>query len=74
MYEHLRERVAAAARRLAAEGLVVGSAGNVSAREGEAVAVTASGASFAGLEPEAVSVVGIDGAPLDSEAGADFRA
>ncbi len=66
MHERLRGQVAAAARRLAAEGLVVGAAGNVSAREGEALAVTASGARFAGLEPDGVSLVGLDGALLDS--------
>ena len=39
-----RERVAAAARRLAAEGLVVGTAGNVSERGDDLVAITPTGA------------------------------
>jgi L-fuculose-phosphate aldolase len=56
-----RETVAAAARRLAAEGLVLGTAGNVSARAGELVAVTPTGAVLAELEPEGVVVVDLEG-------------
>ena len=56
-----RDAVAAAARRLAAEGLVLGSAGNVSARAGELVAVTPTGAVLAELEPHQVAVVNLDG-------------
>ena len=53
--------MAAAARRLAAEGLVLGTAGNVSARAGELVAVTATGAVLAELEPDHVVVVDLEG-------------
>lgn len=56
-----REAVAAAARRLAAQGLVLGTAGNLSARVGELVAVTPTGAVLAELEPGAVVVVDRDG-------------
>jgi L-fuculose-phosphate aldolase len=49
--------VAWAARRLAAEGLLVGTAGNVSARSGEHVAVTATGVVLADCTPEQVTVV-----------------
>jgi L-fuculose-phosphate aldolase len=56
-----REAVAAAARRLAEEGLVLGTAGNVSARAGELVAVSPTGALLAELEPEAVTVVNLAG-------------
>ena len=56
-----REQVAAAGRRLAAEGLVLGTAGNVSARRGGEVAITPTGAVLAQLEPEQVSVVDLDG-------------
>jgi L-fuculose-phosphate aldolase len=62
MLERQREEVAAAARRLAAEGLVLGTAGNVSAREGDQVAVTPTGAALAELSPDQVSVVDLDGA------------
>ncbi len=50
--------VAAAARRLAREGLVVGSAGNVSLRVGDAVLVTASGVDLSRCGPEHVVLVG----------------
>src|SRR5687768_3077659 len=62
-----REQVAAVSRRLAAEGLVLGTAGNVSARGGEEVAITPTGAVLATLEPEQVTVVDMDGAHVDGE-------
>lgn len=55
------DAVAAAARRLAAEGLVLGTAGNVSARAGELVAVTPTGAVLAELEPHQIVVINLDG-------------
>lgn len=57
----LREGVAAASRRLAAEGLLIGTAGNVSARAGDLVAVTATGVVLAGCRPEDVTVVSLAG-------------
>jgi L-fuculose-phosphate aldolase len=60
-----REQVAAASRRLAAEGLTPGTAGNVSAREGDRVAITPTGAVLAELEAEQVSVVDMDGNLVD---------
>jgi L-fuculose-phosphate aldolase len=65
--EREREQVAAAGRRLAAEGLVLGTAGNVSARRGGEVAITPTGAVLAELEPEDVSVVDLDGRQVDGE-------
>lgn len=62
-----RERVAAAARRLASAGLVTGTAGNVSERAGELVAVTATGARFEQLEPGQVTVVELDGRVVAGE-------
>lgn len=62
-----RGAVAAAARRLASEGLVLGTAGNVSARAGELVAVTPTGAVLADLKPEQVVVVDLDGRPIDGD-------
>ena len=59
--EREREQVAEACRRLAREGLVIGMAGNVSARAGERVAVTATGAVFEDLGPDEVTVVDGDG-------------
>jgi L-fuculose-phosphate aldolase len=56
-----RELILAAARRLAAEGLVLGTAGNLSVQAGESVAITASGARLSELGPAGVTVVGRDG-------------
>jgi L-fuculose-phosphate aldolase len=53
----LREQVAVAARRLAAEGLLVGTAGNVSARDGDRVAVTGTGVVLGECTAEDVTVV-----------------
>jgi len=53
--------VAAACRRLGAEGLLIGTAGNVSVRAGERVAITATGAVLAQLTPDQVTVVDLDG-------------
>ena len=67
MLEAEREGVARAARSLAEAGLVLGTAGNVSARAGDRVAITPTGARLAELEPEQVSVVDLDGRLLDGE-------
>ena len=67
MLERERERVAEAGRRLAAEGLVVGTAGNVSERAGELVAITPSGAQLRQLDAEQVAVIDLDGHQLDGE-------
>jgi L-fuculose-phosphate aldolase len=66
-HERLRDDVAAAARRLAHEGLLVGTAGNVSARAGDVVGVTASGVVLAGCRPEDVTVVTPTGEPVEGE-------
>jgi L-fuculose-phosphate aldolase len=57
----LRSEVAAASRRLAAAGLVRGTSGNVSARAGELVAITPTGAALAELEAEQIAVVSLEG-------------
>jgi L-fuculose-phosphate aldolase len=62
-----REQVAAASRRLAAEGLVLGTAGNVSARRDDEVAITPTGAVLAELEPEQVTVVDLEGQVVGGE-------
>ncbi|HEX8123918.1 MAG TPA: class II aldolase/adducin family protein [Solirubrobacteraceae bacterium] len=65
MLQSEREEVAAAARRLAAAGLVAGTSGNLSARSGEHVAVTPTGAVLAELEAADVTVVDLDGERVD---------
>lgn len=56
-----REQVAAAARRLAADGLVAGTSGNLAARAGDHVAVTPTGGVLAELDAEQVTVVDLEG-------------
>jgi L-fuculose-phosphate aldolase len=62
-----RRAIADACRRLAAAGLVIGTSGNVSAREGDLVAVTPTGAELGSLEPGQVSVVDLAGDLVDGE-------
>ncbi len=59
--EEQREQVAAASRRLAAEGLTPGTAGNVSARHEDRVAISPTGAVLAELDAADVPVVDLDG-------------
>ena len=61
----LRTAVAEAARRLADEGLLIGTAGNVSARHGDRVAVTATGVVLADCSPDDVTVVTLDGTVVE---------
>lgn len=63
----LRAGVAAAARRLAAAGLLVGTAGNVSARDGDLVAVTATGVDLAACTADTVTVVRLSGEVAQGE-------
>ena len=56
-----RAAVADACSRLGAEGLLIGTAGNVSVRVEDRVAITATGAVLARLTPEQVTVVDLDG-------------
>jgi L-fuculose-phosphate aldolase len=62
-----REQVAAASRRLAQEGLVLGTAGNVSLRIGDRVAISPTGAQLARLEAEQVTIVDLAGGVLDGD-------
>jgi L-fuculose-phosphate aldolase len=65
MLERQREAVAVAARGLAADGLVLGTAGNISERDGERIAITPTGAVLAELDAADVVVVDLDGTLLD---------
>lgn len=60
-----RASVAEAARRLAAEGLLIGTAGNVSARLDDRVAVTATGVELRNCTLDEVTVVSLDGAVVE---------
>jgi L-fuculose-phosphate aldolase len=67
MLERERERVAVAAARLAVDGRVTGTAGNLSARAGELVAVTPTGARLDAIAAVDVAVVDLDGEQHDGE-------
>ncbi|OZD61708.1 MULTISPECIES: class II aldolase/adducin family protein [Nocardiaceae] len=58
--DELRQSVAETARQLGRRGLVLGTAGNVSARAGDVVAVTATGLVLANATLEDVTLVGMD--------------
>jgi L-fuculose-phosphate aldolase len=53
------------ARAMVADGLVVGTAGNLSVRVGEHLAVTPSGVDYATMTPEDVCLVDLDGAVVE---------
>ena len=57
----IREQVAAACRALAAAGLVRATSGNVSARDGDRVAITPTGGVLGELEAEQIAVVDLAG-------------
>lgn len=62
-----REAVAAASRHLAETGLVIGTAGNVSARQGDLVAVTPTGSDLGTVTAEMVTVIDMDGQIVDGD-------
>jgi L-fuculose-phosphate aldolase len=62
-----REAVASASRHLAEKGLVIGTAGNISARQGDLVAVTPTGADLATVTAEMVTVIDLEGQVVDGE-------
>jgi L-fuculose-phosphate aldolase len=57
-----RAQLVSYSARLLADGLAVGSAGNISVRLGDLVAITPSGISYAEMRPEDVCVITTDGA------------
>jgi L-fuculose-phosphate aldolase len=61
----LRSELALACAGLARSGLVVGAAGNVSARVGDRIAVTPTGARLASLSPGEIAIVDLDGTLVD---------
>jgi L-fuculose-phosphate aldolase len=61
-----REAIVSAGRELSRAGLVVGTAGNVSVRAGDLVAITPSGVRYPGLTPELVGVHRLDGSAVEA--------
>ena len=66
LLEREREEIIRACRKLSAAGLVVGTAGNVSVRVGDLVAVTPSGVDYGELAASDVGVHRLDGAPVEA--------
>jgi L-fuculose-phosphate aldolase len=62
-----REAVAGASRHLARTGLVIGTAGNISTRQGDLVAVTPTGADLGDVTAEMVTVITLDGEVVDGD-------
>lgn len=63
----LREELCAYGRRAVELGLVIGTSGNLSAREGDRVVVTPSGVALDRLSPELCPVVDLDGHLLEGD-------
>jgi len=66
LLERERDEIVRACRKLSAAALVVGTAGNVSVRVGDLVAVTPSGVDYAELAGSDVGVHRLDGTPVEA--------
>lgn len=66
LYEEARAGVVHACQEMQRLGLVVGTAGNVSVRIGDHVAISPSGVEYADLTPDAVGIHDLSGAPVDA--------
>ena len=64
-----REAIVTTCLELSRAGLVVGTAGNVSVRDGDLVAVTPSGVRYVTLTPDMVGVHRLDGSPVEAPLG-----
>jgi L-fuculose-phosphate aldolase len=64
-----RAQLVSYSARLLDDGLAVGSAGNMSVRAGDIVAITPSGVSYAEMRPQDICLVAMDGTRLPDAAG-----
>jgi L-fuculose-phosphate aldolase len=64
--EEERRQVVDHCRRMRADGLVVGTSGNISVRRGDLVAVSPSGLDYDAMTPELVGVHRLDGSAVDA--------
>jgi L-fuculose-phosphate aldolase len=64
-----RAQLVSYSARLLDDGLAVGSAGNISVRVGDAVAITPSGIGYADMRPSDVCLVTLTGTELDDDPG-----
>jgi L-fuculose-phosphate aldolase len=62
-----REAVATASRHLAETGLVIGTAGNVSARQGDLIAVTPTGSDLGQLTPAMITIIDLNGNVIEGD-------
>jgi L-fuculose-phosphate aldolase len=62
-----REAVAGASRYLAEKGLVIGTAGNISARQGDLIAVTPTGSDLGTVTAEMITVIDLGGQVVDGD-------
>jgi len=62
-----REAVARASRHLAERGLVIGTAGNISARQGDLIAVTPTGSDLGTVTAEMITVIDLGGQIVDGD-------
>jgi L-fuculose-phosphate aldolase len=62
----VREEIVRYARRLRPDGFVTGTAGNLSIRRGELIAVTPSGVDYDDLTPRTIGVHALDGRAVDA--------
>ena len=67
-FEDERRQLAALGRRMGADGLCVGTAGNLSVRCGEVIVITPSGIPYEETEPEHMCVVSVSGEVVDAPA------
>jgi L-fuculose-phosphate aldolase len=67
--QRCREDLVAYGRRLAPDGLAIGTAGNLSCRVGEVVAITPRGVGYDVMAPEHVCLVTLGGDPVESSLG-----
>jgi L-fuculose-phosphate aldolase len=63
---HEREQVVEACRHLSREGLVVGTAGNVSIRVGDLIVISPSGVDYDAMSAHDVGIHDLDGAPVEA--------
>lgn len=61
-----REQLVTYSARLLEDGLAVGSAGNLSVRCGDLVAITPSGISYAEMRPADIALIALDGTEIDA--------
>jgi len=66
MHEELRQQVADVCKALSRRGLVVGTAGNVSARVGDHVVISPSGVDYEAMTAQDVGVHDLDGNPVEA--------